>query len=206
MDECILNELLGLVGPFIQKQTTVMREPIPPKQRLAATLRFLATGNCYKDVSYSTRVEDNTLAIQIPEKLSALVTVLEAKQMKCPTSALEWEAVSERFNALWQFPNCLGAIDGKHVEFRAPRSAGSLYRNYKGGNSIVLFALADATYRFLHVDVGRNGRTHDSNVFIQSELGIKLELGELNLPDSQSHYQAPESPCLLYSLEMMHSL
>jgi len=133
MDECILNEVLGLVGPFIQKQTTVMREPIPRKQRLAAILRFLATGNSYKDLSYSTRIAVNTLAILIPETLSALVTVLEAKQMKCPTSALEWEAVSGRFNALCQFPNCLGAIDGKHIEFRAPRSAGSLYRNYIGG-------------------------------------------------------------------------
>ena len=47
----------------------------------------------------------------------------------------------------------------------------------------MLFALADATYRFLHVDVNRNGRMHDSNVFIQSGLGIKLESGELNLPD-----------------------
>ena len=38
------NELLCMVKPFISKKDTVMREAIPPGERLALTLRYLATG------------------------------------------------------------------------------------------------------------------------------------------------------------------
>jgi hypothetical protein len=40
----MFTELLNLIGPSIEKQTTKMRMPIPPGIRLALTLRYLATG------------------------------------------------------------------------------------------------------------------------------------------------------------------
>ncbi len=36
--------LLGMVGPVITKQHTQMRRAISPKEHLAVTIRFLATG------------------------------------------------------------------------------------------------------------------------------------------------------------------
>ena len=44
MDHNTFQELLELVRPFIQRQDTVMRSAIPPGERLALTLRYLATG------------------------------------------------------------------------------------------------------------------------------------------------------------------
>ena len=44
MDASTFEELLGRVGPRITRQDTVMRNAIPPGERLAVTLRFLATG------------------------------------------------------------------------------------------------------------------------------------------------------------------
>jgi hypothetical protein len=38
------KEILGKVGPSIKKQDTNMRRSIQPAERLAVTLRFLATG------------------------------------------------------------------------------------------------------------------------------------------------------------------
>ncbi|KAI4459269.1 hypothetical protein MML48_6g00018173 [Holotrichia oblita] len=61
-----------------------------------------------------------------------------------PNTVEEWETVASNFNTRWQFPNCLGALDGKHINFEAPRSAGSIYWNYKQRNSIVLLALVDS--------------------------------------------------------------
>ena len=39
-----LEEILRLVGPLISKKDATMREAISAKERLAVTLRFLATG------------------------------------------------------------------------------------------------------------------------------------------------------------------
>ena len=44
MDAATFNQLLTRVGPLITFQDTNMREAISPGERLALTLRFLATG------------------------------------------------------------------------------------------------------------------------------------------------------------------
>ena len=43
LDVNSFNDVLRMVGPFIRKET-VMRASICPEERLAVTLRFLATG------------------------------------------------------------------------------------------------------------------------------------------------------------------
>ena len=47
MDSTSFEELLRKVGPKISLQNTVMRDAIPAGERLAVTLRFLATGECH---------------------------------------------------------------------------------------------------------------------------------------------------------------
>lgn len=86
---------------------------------------------------------------------------------------------------LWQFPNCLGAIDGRHIKFRPPRSDGSYYFNYKGDHSIILLGLSDAKYRFLYVNVGCNGRVSDGGVFRDSNLFKSFDNNVLNFPISK---------------------
>lgn len=82
----------------------------------------------------------------------------------------------------WNFPNCLGAIDGKHVILKAPRKTGSLYYNYKNTFSMVLLALVDANLKFIYVDIGSYGRNSDGGIFSHSSLGKALSAEELYLP------------------------
>ncbi|CAL8334309.1 unnamed protein product [Arctogadus glacialis] len=39
--------------------------------------------------------------------------------MSVPTRA-DWSTMAEQFEWRWNFPNCIGAIDGKHVVIQAP--------------------------------------------------------------------------------------
>jgi Plant transposon protein. len=92
--------------------------------------------------------------------------------------------VSEEFGKRWNFPNCIGAIDGKHVEIKKPANTGSYYFNYKKKFSIVLLALVDANYDFLVVEAGANGRTSDGGVLSNSTFYDKFKSNKLNIPES----------------------
>lgn len=99
-----------------------------------------------------------------------------------PSTAAEWESIAKVFEERWNFPNCLGALDGKHVQIQAPANSGSEYFNYKHTNSIVLMALADGEYKFTYVDVGAFGRDSDGGVFGRCTLSKALEDNSINMP------------------------
>lgn len=101
---------------------------------------------------------------------------------KVPSTEAEWDYIATRFNDLWNFPNCIGAVDGKHVVMDAPPNSGSIYYNYKGTHSIVLMGIADAQYKLIYADVGCNGRLSDGGVFKKCSFAKAMEQNRLNLP------------------------
>jgi hypothetical protein len=68
-----------------------------------------------------------------------------------------WKLLALDFESRWDFPNCIGAIDGKHIQTVKPTNSGSMYFNYKKTFSIVLLAVVNANYQFIMVDVGTIG-------------------------------------------------
>ncbi|KAK4885921.1 hypothetical protein RN001_002192 [Aquatica leii] len=166
------KHLLEEVSPYITKQDTVMRESVPARSKLEVTLRFLATGESFRSLMYATQIHESTVSRFIPEVCKAIM----------PNSPEEWEQIAMEFYRLWQFPHCIGALDGRHITFNAPISDGAYYHNYKGTNSIVLLALASATYTFTYANIGINGRTSDGGVFFHSALCAGINNHTLNLP------------------------
>lgn len=69
----MFDEMLARIGPRIQKMHTNYRLAIDPGVKLAATLRYLATGESYPTVSYSFRVSRHTVAAFIPIVTEAIV-------------------------------------------------------------------------------------------------------------------------------------
>lgn len=102
-----------------------------------------------------------------------------------PTTQEEWMETAKQFNEKWNFPNCGGSIDGKHIRISPPAHSGSFYYNYKGFFSIILLAVVNANYEFMFVDVGKNGRNSDGGVIEETEFYQCLKKGSLNLPTSQ---------------------
>ena len=175
------EELLQLVAPVIMKSGE-KREPISPSERLTVTLRYLITGNSHVSLKSNFRMHPTTIGRIIRETCTAIWDMLSPTYLKCPQNEEEWKKVAEGFDRKWNFPHCLGAIDGKHVVMQAPARSGSSFFNYKKTHSIVLLAVCDAQYKFILVDIGDSGRNSDGGVFTSSNLGYAIDHNLLGMP------------------------
>ncbi|XP_063852072.1 putative nuclease HARBI1 [Scylla paramamosain] len=183
MDVNSFHTLLGKVEPYITKQDTHLRQSICAEARLEATLRFLASGCSYTALQYSTRISKQSLSLIIPETCKAIYTALRDDYLKTLTTPEEWMTVAHGFQRRWNFPNCLGAIDGKHVSIRAPRDSGSYFYNYKGNHSIVLLAICDANCEFIYADIGTNDRVSDGGVWDKCSVSSLIQNNTAGLPE-----------------------
>ena len=165
MDVGHFNRLVTLVSPFIAKEDTCMREAIAPAERVALTLRFLATGESFHSLAFQFRISRQEISMIVEEVCDAVAKVIGGRFMQVPSTDEEWLSLSKQFQERWNFPNCLGAIDGKHIVMVQPSHSGSHYRNYKGSDSIVLLAVVGPNYEFLYADVGANGRMSDGGIW-----------------------------------------
>ena len=99
-----------------------------------------------------------------------------------PDTEDAWRDIAREFLEKWNFNNCIGAMDGKHVLIRPPPNSGSYYFNYKHSFSIVLLAIVDANYKFIYTDIGCNGQISDGGVFKNCNLYHALEQKNLKIP------------------------
>lgn len=95
--------------------------------------------------------------------------------LQVPQTEEDWEIIQKEYYFRWNFPNCCGAMDGKHIVIRNSPHSGSEYFNYKGTYSVILLACVDANYCFRYFNVGTNGRASDAAVFAKSSLNAALE-------------------------------
>lgn len=181
----LFQELLNKVGPIIERKDTFMRKALTPTERLAITLRYLATGDSYKSMRFGFRVAHNTISVLIPETCEAIIQAFGEDHIPSPKTPAEWKAVAKTFSTRWNFEHTLGAIDGKHIAIRRPPNSGSLYYNYKGFYSIVLLGVVDGDYKFIYVDVGANGSCSDASLFIDTSLRQSIEAGTAGIPAAE---------------------
>ena len=115
--------------------------------------RYLAHGGTQKVVASAFRLGFTTVGKIIGQVCDAIWRNMREECMPEMTPD-KWKVAAAKFEEKWNFPHCVGSIDGKHIQVVAPPASGSLYHNYKGHFSIVLMAVAGPDYRFIMIDVG----------------------------------------------------
>ncbi|XP_014242917.1 protein ALP1-like [Cimex lectularius] len=161
------EELHEVLRPRIERITTNWRRPIETRERLAVTLRYLATGDSHQTIAFSFRLGRSTVSKIVREVCREIWNALQPIYLPAPTTQL-WKKAEEGFSSLWGFPNCIGSIDGKHIKLKCPKKSGSKFFCYKNHFSQVLLAVVDPLYKFMVVDVGSYGRHSDSAIFENS--------------------------------------
>ena len=143
--------------------------------------RYLGTGCSFEDFELSYHRGASTARKIVQETCQLIWNYLKAVCIPEPTQDM-WKEIASGFLQNTNFPNCLGAIDGKHIRIIHPFDTGSLYFNYKKIFSIVLLASCDSNLLFTFVDVGAYGKASDSTIFRESELCNKIHRKTLNIP------------------------
>lgn len=77
MKDACFESLLLLVTPYLKKQDTCMRKAITPQEKLAATLRYLATGRNIEDMKFSVIMSPASISEAIMDTCRALIYVLQ---------------------------------------------------------------------------------------------------------------------------------
>lgn len=75
MDLSSFEELLHKVGPLICKENTIMRRSIAPEERLALTLRWLASGEQNRNTNnalFNFFLKGNALCVKVMHLLTAV--------------------------------------------------------------------------------------------------------------------------------------
>ena len=143
---------------------------------------FLAHGDSYRSLANRFRMSTATVSHIVRDTCIGIWSALQPTEMPVPSTE-DWIKIERQFATRWNFPNCVGALDGKHVLIEAPPNSGSVYHNYKGTFSVNLMALADANYKFTIIDVGQYGSNADGGVFQRSEMGRRFYSRGLNIPE-----------------------
>ncbi|GFX43080.1 DDE Tnp4 domain-containing protein [Trichonephila clavipes] len=111
----------------------------------------------------------------------------------------QFQKVAQQYSTKWNFPNCIRAIDGKHIRIKAPKNSRSLFYNYKDYHSMVMLAVVDADCKFTAVDVGSYGREGDAGIYLKSEIGRRIKIIH-----SMYHHQKPYlEQTLLYLMSLL---
>ncbi|KAM7290417.1 putative nuclease HARBI1 [Ixodes scapularis] len=160
-----------------------MRRPVSAKTCLQLTLRYLASGESHHSLSRQFRVGHSAVNDIIHSTCAVIYDMLKDEELAAPKSTDAWLRVAQQFSHRWQFPNCVGGIDGKHVAIIKPAKSGTVYYNYKKTYSILLFALVDASCKFLYVDVGTPGSKGDAAIWQTTPLQKAVTNRSSGLPD-----------------------
>ncbi|XP_012161742.1 protein ALP1-like [Ceratitis capitata] len=180
----------------IGKEDTNYRKAITLEKRIAIALYALGSSAEYRTVASLFGVSNSSVCRIVREFCAAVWNALKPNYLNYfPLTETVAQTIVNDFNNMG-FPQCIGALDGCHIEVKPKKEDAVDYYNYKGWYSVVLLALVDSRYRFLYINVGSPGRCNDSGIYERSSLKAELLRCKL-LYDQRKSFNNVEIPLVI---------
>lgn len=77
--------------------------------------RYLAAGDSMKSMSYLFLIGATTVSYIINDTCNVIWTHMLEEVLPSTLSEEDWLRIANDFEEKWNFPHCIGAIDGKHI-------------------------------------------------------------------------------------------
>lgn len=110
------DDLFRWVNPHIKHGSTSVRLWVR-LGGLAVTIHFLSSGISQRTLAASFKLGSATVSCSVREVCYAVWRGLWDEFAAFPEGE-QWVVIESDFWELWNYPNCVGAIDGKHISER----------------------------------------------------------------------------------------
>ncbi|CAF4211088.1 unnamed protein product, partial [Rotaria sordida] len=163
-------QLVNQIGIYLKKKDTVLRLAIPVDKRVACALYLLGTTGELRTIGHLFGIGKCSAANILHSFCSVIVEIYFRRLIKFPTTQQEIRATTDAFLKKYNYPMCLGALDGTHIAIEPPIGYEPDYYNYKKHHSIILLAIVESSLKFIYVNIGAPDRCNDANVYTRSSL------------------------------------
>ncbi|KAF5282319.1 hypothetical protein FQR65_LT14373 [Abscondita terminalis] len=129
--------------------------------------------------------------LELTRMVTPLIEKMNTNMRECVPSEervlITLRHIADRFELLWNLPNCLGALDGKHIRIE------------KHFHSTVLLVCCDADDLFTMIESGFAGRSSDGGIFKAFAMNYWLIHGGFDIPlPSPLRYDETSTPFPFY--------
>jgi hypothetical protein len=167
--------LINQIGPFLEKLNTNYRTSIPVKQRIACALYTLGSSSELRTIGHLFGIDRNTAREILHEFCSVVVHLFFKRFIKFPATPQEIQTTINGFQDKFNYPVCLGALDGTHIPIKPPLGSETDYFNFKKYHSVIMLATVNSDLLFTYVNIGAPGRCNDASIFNRCILSEVIE-------------------------------
>ncbi|XP_077534363.1 uncharacterized protein LOC144146276 [Haemaphysalis longicornis] len=123
--------LLESCRSSLERQATVMKDPISVEKRVAVDLYRLCSTAEGRTIALLSGIGRSTVNVSFREFCAAVIAILEDDWMgMVPPDGMAAHMLE--FHAVTGFPQAVGALDGCHFRVSPPKQSAAHYYNYKG--------------------------------------------------------------------------